>query len=61
MIVSLAALILTAFCQMFALWVFMGQDVWALFRTAAFQVLLSLPLAVPLYFPGKALGKRRPG
>jgi hypothetical protein len=46
---------------MFALWVFMGQYVWPLFRTAALQVLLSLPLAVPLYFPGKALGKRRPG
>ena len=60
-IVSLAAFILTALCQMFPLWAFMGQDVRALFYTAAMQVLLSLPLAVPLYFPCKALGKRRLG
>ncbi|NCB50412.1 MAG: hypothetical protein EOM54_00830 [Clostridia bacterium] len=61
MIVSAAAFILTAFCQMFPLWVFRGQDVGVLFYTAVMQVLLSLPLAIPLYFPGKALSRRRLG
>lgn len=61
MFVSLAAFILTALCQLFPLWVFMGQDAGALFRTAAIQVLLSVPLAIPLYFPCKAIGRRRLG
>lgn len=59
--VSLAAFILTAFCQSFALLVFMGQDVRPIFVTASLQVLLSLPLAVPLYFPCRALGRRKIG
>ncbi len=58
MVVSLAAFALTAFCQLFPLLVFTGQDAAALFETAALQVLLSLPLAVPLYFPCKALSGR---
>lgn len=59
MCVSLAAFMLTALCQMFPLLVFMDQDASALFRTGALQVLLSLPLAIPLYFPCKAIGKRK--
>lgn len=56
MCVSLAASVLTAFFQSFPLLVFRGQDARALLITAGLQVLLSLPLAVPLYFPSKALG-----
>lgn len=58
MFVSLAAFALTAFCQLFRLWVFMGQDGVALIKTAVLQVLLSLPFAAALYFPCKWISRR---
>ena len=57
--VSMAAFVLTALCQLFPLLVFIGQDAAALFKTALLQVLISLPLAAPLYFPCRAVGTHR--
>lgn len=56
MCVSFAALLLTALCQLFPLWVFLDQAPLPLFRTAALQVLWSLPVAALLYPPCKRLG-----
>jgi hypothetical protein len=59
LILSAAALALTAACQMFRLLVFDGAPGMALLRTAGLQVLWSLPFSVPAYFACKALSGRR--
>lgn len=57
--ISLAALILTAFCQMFQLLVFQGADPVRLLITAGLQTLWSLPFCIPVYFPCRALARRK--
>lgn len=57
--VSFAAFLLTAFCQMFRLWIFQGMDFWPLFGTALLQSILSLPLAIPYYYISRAAERRR--
>lgn len=57
LIVCLGAFALTAFCQLFRLWVVLDQAGGPLFATAALQVLWSLPLAVPLYFPCRSIAR----
>lgn len=57
--VSFAAFLITAFCQMFRLWIFLGMDFWPLSGTALLQSLLSLPLAVPYYYISRAAARRR--
>ena len=54
---SVAALALTAFCQMFGLLVFRGANPIDLLITAGLQVLWSVPLAAVVYFPYRALAK----
>jgi cell shape-determining protein MreD len=56
--VCIAALLITAFCQMFRLLVFSGADVLPLVRTALLQTLWSLPFTPVLYFPCRALARR---
>lgn len=59
--VTLAAFVLTAFCQLFWVWVILDQPLAGLLGTAAKQILWSLPLAAPLYFPGRGIAaKGRP-
>ena len=57
--VSLAALLLTALCQMFRLLVFQGADPIRLLLTAGLQTLWSLPFCIPVYFPCRALARRK--
>lgn len=59
--VCVTALLITAFCQMFRLLVFAGAGLPALMRTAVLQTLWSLPFTVPLYFPCRALSRRKLG
>ena len=54
-VLSVPALLITAFCQMFRLLVFTETGLFALLPTALLQVWWSLPLAILLYFPCKAL------
>lgn len=56
---SFAALVITGFFQIFRLLVFLNQDALALLSTAAAQALVSLPFAVPLYFPCRAIARKR--
>ncbi len=49
--ISLAALVLAAFCQMFSLLVFSEASPWPLFRTGGLQVLWSIPMTFAAYYP----------
>lgn len=49
--VSAAALIITAFCQMFGLLVFSQTEVLPILATGGLQVLWSLPLTFAAYYP----------
>ena len=49
LVTCLAAFLLTAFCQMFRLWIFHGASFWRLLAVALGQSVFSLPLAVPYY------------
>ncbi len=57
--VSAAAFLITAFCQLFGLWIFAGADAGALFRTAGLQSLWSVPFIFLLYAPAKAIAQKR--
>lgn len=57
--VSIAALIITAGCQMFGLLVFEGADPVSLLYVAGIQVLWSLPFTVPAYIPMRLMDKNR--
>lgn len=59
LVLSLVALAITALCQMFRLWVFMGADPIRLLTVGGLQTLWSLPFTIPVYFPSKALSKRK--
>lgn len=58
MILSLAALMLTAVCSIVPLWIYRGADLLALLRTGGLQVAWSIPFAVPAYFACKAVAAR---
>lgn len=49
--ISLAALALAAFCQMFSLLVISGTSLWPLLKTGGLQVLWSIPLTLAVYSP----------
>ena len=51
--------LLTAFCQMFRLWIFHGASFWRLLAVALGQSVLSLPLAIPYYYISRAFHRRR--
>ena len=57
-ILSLAALALTAFCQMSRFLFLAGAPVPRLLRTALLQTLWSLPFTVPAYFACKGIAGR---
>ncbi len=59
MIICVAALLFVTFFQMFRLLIFMGQDPGALFKTALIQIIWSLPLSAPLYFPVKTISRKK--
>jgi hypothetical protein len=56
---SVAAFVLTAFCQMFRPLFFLDADPLAVLRVGLFQVLWSLPFPFLIYFPVKNIGRRR--
>lgn len=58
MIMSLAAFLVTAFFQMLAL-ALAGNSLLPMLRTAIIQSLWSLPMAAVLYFPCRAIGRRK--
>ena len=49
LLLSVLALLVTAFCQIVPLWLFQGTAPGPLLRTAALQCAWSLPLALPVY------------
>ena len=55
---SVAAFVLTAFCQMFRPLFFLGAPAPAVLRVGLFQVLWSLPFPFLIYFPVKNIGRR---
>ena len=57
LVVSLAALLLTAVCQMLGVWASDGVS-WCALGTAALQTLWSLPMAALLYFPARFIAGR---
>lgn len=59
LLLSLAALAVTAVCQIFPLWAFRGVPLGTLFPVAVPQVLISLPFAVPAYFAVKAIAREK--
>ena len=59
LVTCLAAFLLTAFCQMFRLWIFHGASFWRLLAMALGQSVFSLPLAVPYYYISRAFHRRR--
>lgn len=56
-IVSLGALAITAFCQMFRYLVFENTAVGAVLLTAGLQVLWAVPFIFAIYYPCRALSK----
>ncbi len=54
--VAILALFITAFAQMFGVWIADSSSAsWYFLRTAILQGLWSIPLALPLYFPCRAM------
>lgn len=58
LVMCLAAFAVTAAAQSFEL-ILRGQELGALLRTGIIQTLWSLPMAAALYFPCRAIGKRK--
>ena len=58
LLLSVLALVLTAFCQIVPLWIFRGTALGVLARTALLQCLWSLPFAVLSYFVVKFIAGR---
>lgn len=56
---SVAAFVLTAFCQMFRPLFFLDAKPLAVLRIGLLQVLWSLPFPFLIYFPVKNIGRRR--
>lgn len=58
MLVSTAGCAFTAFCQMFGL-LLKGHEFGSMLWTAIIQVLWSLPMTAALYFPCKAIARKK--
>ena len=58
LVLTLGALLLTAFVQLFRLWVFHGTPLGPLLLTGLKQTAVSLPFAIPFYFISKAVNRR---
>ena len=58
LVMSLFAMLLTAFAQLFRLWAFHGSPLGPLVITGLKQTAVSLPFAVPFYFISKAVHRR---
>ena len=56
--IALGAHLITAFAQMFRLWVFRSSDFSALAVTALRQTLVSLPFSIPFYYISRAVNRR---
>ena len=52
------AQLLTAFFQLFRLWVFQGADLSALLITGLKQTAVSLPFSVPFFYISRAVSRR---
>ncbi len=59
LVLSVAALLLTAICQIVPLWIFRATPFFDLLPTVLLQVLWSTPFSVPAYFAVKAISIRR--
>ena len=57
-ILSAAALVVTALCQIIPMWLFHDAMLGPLLAIGAKQTLWSLPLTVPVYFAAKGISKR---
>lgn len=57
-VMAVISLLLSAFCQMFSLLVFRGENAWALWRTALLQTLWSVPFLFPAYYICKILPRK---
>ncbi len=58
-VLAVAALLITAICQIVPLWIFRGTPFLDLLPTVLLQVLWSAPFTVPAYFAVKAVSIRR--
>lgn len=58
LVMCLFAMALTAFAQLFRLWVFHGAPLSALLLTGLKQTVVSLPFAIPFYFISKSVHMR---
>ena len=58
LVLTLFALLITAFVQLFRLWVFHGTPLGPLLLTGLKQTAVSLPFAIPFYFISKAVNRR---
>ncbi len=59
MLAAAVFLLAAALCQALHVWVYHGASPLALLRTAALQMLWSLPLAVPCYFACRAIAGQK--
>ena len=59
MVLTLAALLITGFCQIVPLWIFRSTPLVSLLPTMLMQTLWSLPFAVGIYFAIKAIAVKR--
>ena len=57
-VLAAAATAIVTFCQMFRFLFFTDTDPAAVWRTGIIQLLLSLPWAVPVYFPCRSIAGR---
>ncbi len=59
LVLAVAALLISALCQIVPLWIFRSTPLGQLLPTLLLQVLWSVPFAVPAYFAVKAVSIRR--
>ena len=55
---ALGAQLLTAFFQLFRLWVFQGAELSALLITGLKQTVVSLPFSIPFFYISRAVNRR---
>ena len=58
-VLSLSALIITAFCQIIPLWVFKSTPLGSIMPTFLLQILWSCPFTLPAYFAVKAINAKK--
>ena len=59
LVLVVAALLLTALCQIVPLWIFRSTPLGQLLPTLLLQTIFSIPFAIPAYFAVKAVSIRR--